>query len=114
MIGQHVEPFRLAGRKLGSLLIGQGVNVAFVSAATVNPVYAEMLREGYARLLAVSRAQLRAAEQAGELAEGIDPDREAAALYFLAQGLIAPVLIGLFSAEDALGLLSHQLDRIFR
>ena len=87
---------------------------AFYSAATVTPAYAELLREGYARLLDGSRAQLRAAAKAGEIAAGIDTDREAAALFFATQGLIGPVLIGLFAPDEALAVLDHQLDRIFR
>jgi AcrR family transcriptional regulator len=90
------------------------VNIAFFSAATVTPVYADLLREGYARILAVSQAQLRAAADADELTEGIDADREAAALYFLAQGLIGPILIGLFTPDHALALMDYHLDRIFR
>lgn len=30
------------------------------------------------------------------------------------QGLIGPILIGIYSPADALALLDHQLDRIFR
>jgi hypothetical protein len=29
------------------------------------------------------------------------------------QGLIGPILVGILSPEDALGLLAHQLDRLF-
>jgi TetR/AcrR family transcriptional repressor of bet genes len=87
---------------------------AFYVIATVNPVYAKPLREGYDRLLAVSKYNLRAAQQAGKLADGIDVDREAAMLFFLVQGLIGPILIGILSPADALDLVDHQLDRIFR
>jgi hypothetical protein len=73
-----------------------------------------LLREGCARLLATSRAQLRAAAEAGEIAAGVDTDREAAALFFATQGLIGPVLIGKLTPGDAFALLGHQLDRIFR
>jgi AcrR family transcriptional regulator len=90
------------------------VNIAFFSAATVTPAYAELLREGYARVLAASRTHLRAAADAGETRKGIDVDREATALYFLAQGLIGPILIGLFTPDEALTLIDHQLARIFR
>jgi AcrR family transcriptional regulator len=90
------------------------VNIAFFSAATVNPPYADLLREGYARLLDVSRAQLREAHEAGELAAGIDVDDEAAVLFFAVQGLIGPVLIDLMTADQALELLDRRLDRIFR
>jgi AcrR family transcriptional regulator len=90
------------------------VNIAFFSAATVTPAYAALLREGYARLLAMSQAQLRAAAEADEIADGINTDHEAAALFFTIQGLIGPILIDLFTPEDALALLDHQLDQIFR
>lgn len=86
---------------------------AFYSVATVNPAYAAPLREGYQRLLAVSRQNLTAAATAGELAAGIDTDREAAMLFFLIQGLVGPMLIGILSPDDAIELLDHQLDRIF-
>ncbi|MEP7023872.1 MAG: hypothetical protein ABJB47_08710 [Actinomycetota bacterium] len=45
---------------------------------------------------------------------GTDTDREAAVLFFTTQGLIGPVLIGLYTPSDALALLDAQLDRIFR
>ena len=86
---------------------------AFYSVATVHPVYADVLREGYQRLLAVSRQSLRTAAEAGQIAEGIDTDREAAMLFFMIQGLIGPILIAILSPADALALVDHQLDRIF-
>jgi AcrR family transcriptional regulator len=89
------------------------VNIAFFSAATANPAYAELLREGYSHLLGVSRTSLRAAADAGELAPGVDPVAEATALYFLVQGLIGPVLVGVLDADEALDVVEHQLDRLF-
>ena len=86
---------------------------AFYSVATVHPVYADVLREGYQRLLAVSRQSLRTAAEAGQIADGIDTDREAAMLFFMIQGLIGPILIAILSPADALALIDHQLDRIF-
>jgi AcrR family transcriptional regulator len=87
---------------------------AFYSVATVQPAQGDLLREGYGRLLAVSRQILRAAARDGELAVGIDPDSEGAMLFFLIQGLIGPILIGVLSPAEALTLVDHQLDRIFR
>jgi AcrR family transcriptional regulator len=89
------------------------VNVAFVELATVDASYAALLREGYRHLVEMSKAQLRAAAAAGELASGTDPDDEAMAVFFLAQGLIAPLLVGLFTPEQARRLLRAQLDRLF-
>lgn len=90
------------------------VNIAFFSAATVTPEYAQGLRDGYAGQLAFGRATFAAAADEGLLSDGIDPVKEADALYFLAQGLIGPVLIGQLAADAALDILDHQLSRIFR
>ena len=89
------------------------VNVGFVSKAMTDPGYAALLRDGYERLLTVSRLQLRQAREAGELGPGTDPDHEAVALYLLSQGLVAPVLVGLISTEQARAILARELDRIF-
>jgi AcrR family transcriptional regulator len=86
---------------------------AFYAFAVVHPAYASVLREGYDRLLSVSRQTLRAAAEAGEIADGVDTDREAAELFFMVQGLIGPILIGVLSPADALGLVDDRLDRIF-
>jgi AcrR family transcriptional regulator len=90
------------------------VNIAFFSAATVTPEYAQGLRDGYARQLAFARATFTAAADESLLRDGIDPVKEADALYFLTQGLIGPVLIGQLPPEAALDILDHQLSRIFR
>ncbi len=90
------------------------VNVAFFSAATVTPAYADQLRDGYGRILTVSTANFREASRAGELRDGIDPDVEAPALYFLTQGLVGPILVGLYRPDEALALVDAQLDRVFR
>jgi hypothetical protein len=50
----------------------------------------------------------------GTVIPDIGPAREATALYFLIQGLIGPVLIGQLTPDQAVDLLDHQLDRIFR
>lgn len=87
---------------------------AFYSIAAVQPAQADLLREGYGRLVAVSRQTLHAAAQNGELADGIDPDSEGAMLFFMIQGLIGPILVGLLRPAEALALVDDQLDRIFR
>ncbi|WP_433717827.1 TetR/AcrR family transcriptional regulator [Actinoplanes sp. CA-051413] len=90
------------------------VNIAFFSAATVTPTYAEQLRDGYGRILTVSVANFREASRLSELRDGVDPDVEAPALYFLTQGLVGPILVGLYSPDQALALIDAQLDRVFR
>jgi AcrR family transcriptional regulator len=90
------------------------VNIAFLSAATVTPAYSQLLRDEYAGVLELAEAQLRAAAENGELRDGVDLRHEAAALFFLLDGLIGPVLIGVLTPQAALDLLDRQLDRIFR
>lgn len=90
------------------------VNVAFFAAATVTPALAELLREQYERMLGFSKAQLRAAAEAGELVAGLDLDRTATGLFFLVQGLAAPLLIGTFTPDEALAIIEAQLDLIFK
>ena len=90
------------------------VNIAFYSAASVTPAYADQLRDGYGRILTVSVANFREAADRGELRDGVDPEREAPILYFLTQGLVGPILIGLYSPDEALALVDAQLDRVFR
>lgn len=90
------------------------VNVAFFAAATANPGYQDLLRQGYDRLLRVSRDQLRSASDANRLAEGADPEAEATELFFLVQGLIGPVLIGEISNAEAEALLERKLTALFR
>jgi AcrR family transcriptional regulator len=90
------------------------VNIAFFSAAPATPGYAKLLSDGYARQVASATAQLTAAAADGLLSEGVDPAREAAALYYLIQGLIGPVLIGQLTPDQAVDLVDHQLARIFR
>jgi AcrR family transcriptional regulator len=89
------------------------VNVAFVARATVDPVYADLLRAGYLRLLEVSAAQLRLAQARGEARAGLDVRLETAAFYLLSQGLVGPLLVGAYTAEQALELLDAGLDRLF-
>jgi TetR/AcrR family transcriptional repressor of bet genes len=89
------------------------VNVGFVGKAMTDEGYATLLRSGYERLLTVSRLQLRQAREAGELGPGIDPDHEAVALYLLSQGLVAPVVVGLLTTDQARAILARELDRIF-
>jgi hypothetical protein len=72
------------------------------------------LRDGYTRQLAFARATFTAAADEGLLRDGIDPVREADALYFLILGLMGPVLIGQLDAHEAIDMLDHQLSRIFR
>jgi hypothetical protein len=89
------------------------VNAAFVELATVDQQYATLLREGYRHLVQVSQAQLRGAAAAGELRPDVDPDDEAVTTFFFAQGLVGPLLVDLFTPDEARRLLRARLDQVF-
>jgi AcrR family transcriptional regulator len=90
-----------------------GVSVAFYSRAAVNPSYAHALREGLRGLLDVTAQHLRAAQRGGHMRPDLDAEQEAASLFWLAHGLVGPLLVGLYTPDAALALLDHHLDRIF-
>lgn len=89
------------------------VNIAFFAAALGKPQYQDLLRAGYRRLQQSTVDLLVEAQQAGELAPGVDPVRDGPALFFLGQGLIGPVLIGAISRTRALAILRSRLDQLF-
>ncbi|MBP0450479.1 MULTISPECIES: TetR/AcrR family transcriptional regulator [unclassified Kitasatospora] len=57
--------------------------------------------------------QLRAAQQAGEIASGKDPEMTAAGLLAMVNGLGSSVLGGQRTGEAALAVLTHHLDELF-
>ncbi|MDT0317148.1 TetR/AcrR family transcriptional regulator [Streptomyces millisiae] len=58
--------------------------------------------------------QVRAAQQAGEIDAGRDPEMTAAGLLAMVNGLGSSVLGGQRSGESALTILTHHLDELFR
>ncbi len=90
-----------------------GISVAFYSRAAVTPAYAEALRQGLRGLLDATTAHLRAAQRSGHMRPDLDAEQEAASLFWLAHGLVGPLLIGLYTPQAAQALLDHHLDRIF-
>ena len=90
------------------------VNISFFASSVNNEQFRELLRQGYAGLLGAIELQLQAAADAGELREGMDSKTEAAQIFYTAQGLIGPVLLGVTTPRRAVALLDAHLDRIFR
>jgi AcrR family transcriptional regulator len=90
------------------------VNIAFFGAATHTPEYAKLLLDGYSRLQLASRRLLATAQDAGELRPGVDPETTATSLFFLSQGLVGPVLIGLLTPGEAIAIIEQRLDEIFQ
>ena len=90
------------------------VNIAFFGAATHTPEFARQLLDGYTGLQAAGHRLLAAAGQAGELRPGVDPDTTATSLFFLSQGLVGPVLIGLLTPREAIAVIDQRLDEVFQ
>jgi TetR/AcrR family transcriptional regulator, transcriptional repressor of bet genes len=78
------------------------VSIAFFNRAVATPAYAAALREGYARILGLIEAQLPAGSK-----------DDAATLFWLTQGLLGPVLIGRYTAEEAMRFIDAQLAQVF-
>lgn len=87
--------------------------VAFLARAIVEPSLAHPLNEGGKALTDFAADQLRAAQQAGELAGSLDPEHEASSLFALADGLMIRALLDPDQTAAGLATLDYHLDRIF-
>ncbi|MEV0586540.1 TetR/AcrR family transcriptional regulator [Nonomuraea sp. NPDC050310] len=96
-------------RRLAELRIA----TAFTARALVNPALAEHLSTGYAALNDLLVLLLRQARQTGDAPTTLDPERAAAGLFALAEGLGTHVLLGQTDASTALAVLDEYLDRLF-
>lgn len=57
-------------------------------------------------------AQLRAAQQAGQMQAHLDPRAEAISLMAMSAGLVTSVLAGQTSTDEALAIIGYHLDRL--
>ncbi len=89
------------------------VNIAFFANSFGNKNTQAKLREGYRTLHESARQNLHAAQTAGALQPIDDLDKEAAALFYMVQGLIGPTLIGAMSKKEAIALVDHELNRLY-
>lgn len=87
--------------------------VAFLARAVVEPSLAHPLNDGDKALTDFAAEQLRVAQQTGEIAGSLDPEREAASLFALADGLMIRTLLDPNQTTAALATLDYHLDRIF-
>ncbi|MFD0888211.1 TetR/AcrR family transcriptional regulator [Streptosporangium algeriense] len=84
------------------------VMLAFLAYAAVKPSIVSGLRESAAEMRMFLAAQLRAAG-----ADGVDPDRAAAGLLALVDGLGLQLLSRQYAEEDAVAALDAQLTLLF-
>ncbi len=89
------------------------IAVAFGARAAAAPSIAARLREQCAQLLEFLAAQLRIAQQAGQVSTQLDPDCAARGLLALIDGLAMHALMLSNTAEQSLAVFDHYLDRLF-
>ncbi|WP_211257178.1 TetR/AcrR family transcriptional regulator [Streptomyces megasporus] len=89
------------------------IATAFTARALVTPELAEHLRRGYESLHELLALLVRRGQVTGEIAGDHDPDRTAAALLALAEGLGTHVLVGHRDAPFGLAVLDAHLDLLF-
>jgi len=87
--------------------------IAFLARAVVDPDLAGPVREGGAALVDFAADRLRADQDTGHVTASLDPEREAASLFALADGLMIRALLDPDQTTAALGILDYHLDRIF-
>ena len=87
--------------------------VAFLARAVIEPSLADPLNDGGNALTGFAANQLRSAQQTGQIAASLDPEREAASLFALADGLMIRTLLDPDQTATALATLDYHLDRIF-
>lgn len=124
LAGTMVEP--VTARGLIRLLLGEltapadeqrlaeyQVLLAFSLRSLQRPEIAAELRAGDAELRQLISAEIRTAQEQGEVRPDADPDTETALLLCFADGCGQRVLLGHIGPEDAEAALDEVLDRLF-
>src|SRR5690625_4268824 len=93
--------------------IGSAVWLAFVSRAAVDDQLGEFIREAWNGLHRFVDAQLRAAQEAGQVPTALDTALEAASLIALADGLASHLLVGQHSPAMGIEAVDHRLEQLF-
>lgn len=90
------------------------VFIAFFVRALNDPALSEAFRgDGANELAAYFASLIRESQAAGTSPAGLDPEREAATLLAVANGMGPDVLVGTATAEEVLATLDYNLDRVF-
>jgi AcrR family transcriptional regulator len=90
------------------------VFIAYFVRALNDPALGEAFRgDGTDELAAFFAQLIRDSQAAGTSPAALDPEREAATLLAVANGMGPDVLIGTVTAEEVLATLDYHLDRVF-
>jgi TetR/AcrR family transcriptional repressor of bet genes len=92
---------------------GARLGAAMLARAAIDPQAAATARTGYDGLSRFMAAQLRTAQQDGEIPAGTDPEHAARYLNAVVEGLRWPTLIGACTPDQALAVLDDHLGRLF-
>ena len=93
--------------------VGTGVWFAFLARAARDEELAAFVRRAWTGTHDLISGQIRSAQEKGEVPSGLDPDHEAVTLVSLADGLVSHLMVGHYSAQEALDAVDAQLDRLF-
>ena len=93
--------------------VGSAVWLAFVSRAAVDGQLGKFIQEAWNGLHRFVSAQLKSAQEAGQIPATLDTAIEAASLIALADGLAAHLLVGQYTAKLAIEAVDHRLEQLF-
>lgn len=86
---------------------------AFVTRAVIDPALATFIRASWSGAHEFVVGQLHLAQERGEVAIDTDVEREAVALVAQIDGLVSHVMIGHYTADEAMAAVDAHLDRLF-
>ncbi|WP_243790298.1 TetR/AcrR family transcriptional regulator [Saccharopolyspora gloriosae] len=89
------------------------VTIAFFVRALAEPDLAALYREWWPQLEQWITDLLRGAQEAGEIAAGVDVWMEARILLAVPDGLSIGLLLGHHGEADSVAMIDHALDRVF-
>jgi TetR/AcrR family transcriptional regulator, transcriptional repressor of bet genes len=92
---------------------GARLGAAMLAYAVIDPLAAATARIGYDGLTGFLAAQLRAAQDDGEVPEHLDTHHAARHLCAVVEGLRGPALIGACTPDQALAVLDDHLATLF-
>ena len=87
--------------------------IAFFIRAMSEPRMAAVVAEGGPKLAEFFAEQLDHARDAGELAPGVDPRREAGILWALIDSQATWIVLGACTPAEAVATVDYHLDRLF-
>ena len=92
---------------------GARLYTAIQARAGSDPAVASLAVLAVEGLTGFFRGQLEQARERGDVRAGLDVDLAARSLYSTVSGLVAPLLFGAYTREQAMGVLGERLEWLF-